>query len=252
MSVKKIKIMYGSCSARVYGYIYEQEDASQMGDKSVILCHGYNSSFRYIEDLAFKLAENGITVLGFDFRGGSNDSISMGSPLDMSIQSEVEDALGAIEFIRRTRAERCKELYLYGESQGGLVASLAGVSAADKINGLYLLYPAYCIPEDMGSVTPDENGEFWIMNMKLSTKFLDGLPKFDVYEIMKYFPKKIRIAHGDADPIVRLRYSQRLYDELKALDKDITLDIYPGETHGFKAEAREKWINTILDDMKGE
>ena len=251
MSIKKIKIMYGSCSQRVYGYIYEQDDSSLMSDKAVILCHGFNISHHYLEDIAYALAENGITALGFDFRGGSESSMSMGSPLDMSVRSEVDDALGAIEFIRRTRADRCKKLYLYGESQGGLVASLTGVSAYDKVDGLFLLYPAFCIPDDMKTVTPDDEGKIHILNMTISTKFLEGLPQFDVYEMMKAFPHFIRIHHGDADPIVRLSYSKRLYDELKALGRDVELFVYPGETHGFKAEAREKLRNDILETLKG-
>jgi len=250
--IKKIKIMYGPCSARVYGFIYENENEEKRKRSAVILFHGYNSCQEDLADMAERLASEGYLALTVDFRGGGKRCISMGDTMDMSLKTEVEDAGGAIEFITRTRNGQFDRLYLYGESQGGLVSSLTAASQGDKVSGLFLLYPAFCIPEDMGKVTIKEGERFPLMGMDISKKFLDELPQFDVYEMMKYFGGSITIAHGDKDPIVRLRYSQRLFDQQRALGREITLEVFEGETHGFSGEDREKWAQLILTKLKGE
>ncbi|MBO6140363.1 MAG: alpha/beta hydrolase [Ruminococcus sp.] len=252
LGIKKIKIMYGSCSARVYGYIYENENEEKRKRSAVILLHGYNSCQDDLEYIAEVLANDGYLALTIDFRGGGKKCISMGETTDMSLKTEVEDAGGAVEFICRTRKGQFDRLFLYGESQGGLVASLTAASLSQKISGLFLLYPAFCIPEDMKKVNINEGETLELMGMDISKKYIDELPQFDVYDMMKYYGGKITIAHGDIDPIVNLRYSQRLFEQQKALGRDITLDVFPGESHGFKAEARNKWLEIILNRLKGE
>lgn len=248
--IKKIKIMFGPCTERSYGFIFEPEKEEERKDTAIILCHGYNNCMGDIEDVALALAAEGYTALTFDFRGGGNKCISMGKTTEMSVKTEVLDAEDAIGFIRRTRPQQSKNLYLYGESQGGLVASLAGASMSDKVSGLFLLYPAYCIPDQMKNVDYGESGVLNVMNMDISKKYSDELPEFDIYEMMKFFGKPITIAHGDKDPIVPLRYAQRLYDQQKALGYDVTLDIFENEGHGFSPEAREKWRKLILKRLK--
>ncbi len=250
--IRKIKVMFAPCSARVYGLIYEPEREEDRNDTAVILCHGYNSCMQDLDDIALALSGEGYTALVFDFRGGGNRCTSMGKTTEMSLKTEVLDCEDAIGFIRRTRPEQSKKLYLYGESQGGLVASLTGVSMQDKISGLFLLYPAFCIPEDMKKVDFGQSDTLNLMNMEISRKYIDELPAFDVYEMMKFFKLPITIAHGDKDPIVRLSYSEKLYRQQKALVCDITLDVFENETHGFSPDARARWRELVLKRLKGE
>lgn len=249
--VKKIKITYGPCESRVYGFLFEQENESDRKRSAVILSHGYNSCQADVEYIALALAKEGYTALTIDFRGGGTRCISMGKPTEMSLKTEVDDLCGAADFLKRTREGKYDKLYLYGESQGGLVSSLAGIMLGDRIDGLFLLYPAFCIPDDMKKVEIPESGLINILNMEISRKYIDELPQFDVYEMMKGFKGSITIAHGDKDPIVNLRYAQRLYDQQKELGRDVTLDIFPGESHGFTSPARDKWIDIITAKLKG-
>ena len=251
-NVKKIKIMYGPCSDRVFGFIYENQNEQAKKRKAVILCHGYNSCQADLEYMAQALANEGYLALTIDFRGGGTKVISMGKTTDMSLKTEVEDACGSVEFIKRTRGGEFDKLYLYGESQGGLVSILTSAMLGDKISGLFLLYPALCIPEDMGKVTIPQGENYSLMGMDISQKYLDELPKFDVYEMIKSFGGSMTIAHGDNDGLVNISYSQRLYDQQKALGRDVTYDVFEGEGHGLSAMGAARWSQIVLNRLKGE
>lgn len=251
-SVKKIKIMYGPCSDRVFGFIYENKNEDKKNRKAVILCHGYNSCQADLEYMAQALANEGYLALTIDFRGGGTKVISMGKTTDMSLKTEVEDVCGAVEFINRTRGGQFDKLYLYGESQGGLVSLLTAAMLGDKIAGLLLLYPALCIPDDMSKVTIPEGENHHLMGMDISQKYLDEVPKFDVYEMIKNFGGSMTIAHGDNDRTVNISYSQRLYDQQKALGRDVTFDVFENEGHGFSPMGCARWSQIVLNRLKGE
>lgn len=251
-NVKKIKIMYGPCSDRVFGFIYENENSDKRKRSAVILCHGYNSCQADLEYMAQALANEGYLALTIDFRGGGTRVISMGKTTDMSLKTEVEDVCGAVEFIKRTRGGEFDKLYLYGESQGGLVSLLTSAMLGDRIAGLFLLYPALCIPDDMSKVTIPEGEVHHLMGMDISQKYLDELPKFDVYEMIKSFSGSMTIAHGDADPLVNISYSQRLYDQQKALGRNVTFDTFEGEAHGFSPIGAARWSQIVINRLKGD
>lgn len=250
-NVKQIKIMYGPCSDRVFGFIYENEIEEKRNRKAVILFHGYNSCQADLEWLAQTLAREGYLALTVDFRGGGNKVISMGKTTDMSLKTEVEDACEAVAFLKRTREGQYDKLFLYGESQGGMVSCLTASMLGDRINGLLLLYPALCIPDDMGKAVIPEGEAMHFMGMDISKKYVDELPKFDVYEMIKNYGGSMTIAHGDADKTVNISYSKRLYEQQKALGRDVTLDVFENEGHGFTAMAAARWSQIILDKLKG-
>src|SRR6187200_2421224 len=68
----------------------------------VIICHGLGGNkvghYRVYVDLAERLVQSGIAVFRFDFRGCGD---SEGAFIDMSLQSEVSDAIKAVEFIKQ-------------------------------------------------------------------------------------------------------------------------------------------------------
>ena len=251
-NVKQIKIMYGPCSDRVYGFIYENENEEKRNRKAVILFHGYNSCQADVEWLAKILAQNGYLALTVDFRGGGNKVISMGKTTDMSLKTEVEDACEAIAFLKRTREGQYDKLFLYGESQGGMVSLLTASMLGDKIAGLLLLYPALCIPDNMGKVVIPEGEAMHFMGMDISKKYVDELPQFDVYEMIKNYGGKMTVAHGDKDTVVDISYSKRLEQQQKALGREIDLHVIEGEGHGFTPLAAARWAQIVLDRLKGE
>ena len=207
---------------------------------SMILSHGYNSSYNAVIDLASALAEIGVFTYCYDFRGGSVFSKSSGSSLDMSIKSEINDLKQVIFYVSNLKNIDRNKIFLYGESQGGFVAAL---TADENIRGLYLLYPAFCIPDDWKDVTIHDRKNF--MGMPLSGRFCEGLPDYDVFEHIRSYNGAVKIYHGDSDAIVPLSYSEKIV----RCFKNAGLRVFEGEGHGFSPKARNELLEIICDDF---
>jgi len=104
------------------------------GWPSVLMCHGFTGSRIEAHFLFVKtsraLAANGLASLRFDFRGSGESS---GRFRDMSILTELADALAAWEYLGRLPGVDPKRRALLGLSFGGAVAALlAGGLAAER------------------------------------------------------------------------------------------------------------------------
>jgi len=230
-----IKEMPCCCSEKIFGLLYTPAEFEGKLP-AVILSHGYNSSHRELLDMAECLAKKGFAAYCFDFCGGSAVSESGGSSLDMSIETEISDLKAVIKAISETDFIDADRLYLYGESQGGFVSALTAAQIPDKIAGMVLLYPAFCIPDNWLKIDPETMTEpVDFMGMKLSRTYRDGVPDYDVFEAVGSFHRPVLIHHGDSDAVVRLSYAERLH---KAIPQS-KMFVYHGENHGFAPEARK-------------
>lgn len=219
----------------IFGMMYlPVERAEKM--PAVILSHGYNSSYAHVADMAQCLADKGFAAYCYDFCGGSTISKSDGASTDMSIVTEIADLKNVIRMISDIDHIDTEKLFLYGESQGGFVSALTAAQCPEKIAGMVLLYPAFCIPDQWLIKDPEKMTEpFDFMGMNLSRKFRDELPDYDVFEAIKKFHKPVSVHHGDADGLVDIAYAEKI---CKAFP-DCGLHIYENEGHGFSAGARK-------------
>lgn len=75
----------------IFAVIYYPEKEGK--GPAVIMSHGYNGSHVDWDRECTYFSENGFVALAFDFCGGSANSKSDGSGVDMTISSEVSDLL---------------------------------------------------------------------------------------------------------------------------------------------------------------
>ena len=210
----------------------------------VILSHGYNSSYSHVLDIAQSLAEREFAAYCYDFCGGSTLSKSGGSSADMSIETEISDLKNVISMISECSFADTERIYLYGESQGGFVSALTAAQLTDRIAGMALLYPAFCIPDNWISENPEKMTEpVDFMGMKLSRKFREGLPEYDVFEAVSRFKAPVLLLHGDNDKLVDISYSEKLCSALE----NCRLDVYENEGHGFSPKARKHMREAMVD-----
>ncbi len=230
----------------IFGIVYIPE--TNGGKVPVaVLSHGYNSSYRYLTDLAERLAENGIAAYCYDFCGGSCISRSDGDPFDMSVITEQNDLKCVVEMIKNLDFADTDKIFLYGESQGGFVSALTAPEIKDDIAGMALLYPAFCIPNDWLCRDPETMNEpFDFMGMKLSRTFYEGVPRYDVYAHISRFDKPVLIIHGDADGLVDLSYAEKASSSFP----DCQLSVYENEGHGFSPNARKKMCSQVTEFFK--
>lgn len=231
----------------IYGKIYAPDEDGVF--PTVILSHGYNGCNADFVNECKYFASNGIIAYAYDFSGGSTRSKSSGKSTEMTIFTEKEDLMTVLDYISGMEKVDSKHVYLFGGSQGGLVTALTAEECEEKICGMILYYPAFCIPDDWRKTYPTteeipETIDFW--GLKLGRNFFVSIHDFYTFDNIGGFEKDILIIHGDKDNIVPLNYAEKAKEHYKNAE----LVVLPGEGHGFTPAGGEEAMNMVLDYMK--
>lgn len=228
----------------IFGTLYTPDNGREK-HPAVILSHGYNCIGADMQDMAKRLAQNGVIAYTFDYCGGSTRSASSGESVDMSIETEQDNLRHVIDMISQLDSVDSGEVYLYGESQGGFVAALTGAEMPDRIAGMFLVYPAFCIVDQWLAMDPATMTEpFNFMGaMTLSKTFYDGVPRYDIYEHISAFDNPVIIYQGDKDAVVNLSYAYKIDEAFP----DSSLTVVEGAGHGFGGKDRK----LVLDGVSG-
>lgn len=215
----------------------------------VIFSHGFNGTNKDFAMYGQYLAERGIGVYEFDFCGGSVNSKSSLKTEEMTIFTEVEDLSGVIEEIRAWEKVDKNNIFLFGGSQGGLVTALVAEKYQEEIEGILLLFPAFCIAEDwtkkfLKYEDIPEKIDLW--GVTLGREFFQTIYKYDVYKNIGKYSKRVLIFHGDKDEIVSLNYSKKALD----LYSNVKLEIFKDEKHGFTNAGNKKVVQMVEEFVK--
>ena len=231
------KTLYGEIYAPKYGLTRKPV---------VIMAHGFNGTHINFYDIIPELAKAGFICYAFDFSGGSVRSMSEGDTKEMSIFTERQNLLDVIDMFREKEGVDKDNIFLLGESQGGLVSAMAAAQASDKVKALALMYPAFSIPINAEKMYPknDVPDSINVMGMLLGPVFYNSMFDYDVYKDIARFGKDVLIVHGDADKLVNKSFS----DEASRLYKSCDYHVIEGGDHGFnKKENRDECRNYIVD-----
>lgn len=182
---------------------------------AVIMCHGFAGNrigrYRIYVLIAQRLAEAGVACLRIDFRGSGE---SEGDFSEMTVESEVSDALKGIEFLRKDSHVDQERIGILGNSFGGAVAVIAA-QRDRKIKSLVLLAALF-------------SGEPWRKSWEKLVETKDeGARKelgkiLDGYSLSKDFYKQF--------------FQMNLEDSLKALKEVPMLHIHSEQDDRIKIE----------------
>ena len=216
---------------------------------AIIISHGYNGSHKDFIPHCEYFCERGFLVCAYDFCGGSTRSESTGSTTDMTITSEIDDLMHVYEYLWNLEDVDHEQIFLLGESQGGLVTALTAEKLRNEIKAMVLYYPALCIPDDWSNMYPrgaevPERIDFW--GMTLGRGFVEDVRKYDVFSELGGFGKEVLILHGDKDPIVDFLYSRRAVD----IYRNATVIEMKGQGHGFEGQASVEAMKKACDFME--
>ena len=204
----------------LYGILERAE-----GEKTplVIMSHGVMGDCGYDENsffsgyyyIAQKLKAAGFSSLRFDFNGNGKSS---GKHEDMNILSEILDEVKVLQTVRNMAF--VSDIYLFGYSQGGVVASMVAGYFCDIIKALILIVPAAvlranCEAGDMlgqlydpkrppKNITVNIFGEFTFGEGYLRTG--RHLP---IYEVAADYEGPVCMVRGNDDIIVPLEYCEK-------------------------------------------
>ena len=229
----------------IYGVAYIP-DNEQEKFPIVIMSHGFNINHAYFTEYARTTAEAGIAVYKFDFGGGSGNSRSDGSMLDMSMLTQIEDLNTVIDLVQTLDFVDTDNIFLMGLSMGGAVSALVAAERPDDIRGLVLICPAFVIP-DMANEMYESEGEiperFRVMWTRVGRRFYEDVLGMDIYSEIQGYHNHVLLIHGDRDNIVPLSYSERAVEVYTSAE----LLVLEGAGHGFRGDDVNKTITAMID-----
>lgn len=132
---------------QIFGLLYLPQNVREKLPM-VIFSRGFGGNYQVGEQYAKALAERGYAVYCFDFRGGSTNSRSDGSTLEMSIFTEQADLEAVIQTIREQPFVDEENIFLMGTSQGGAISAITAAANKEAIKGTVLLYPAFVLVDN--------------------------------------------------------------------------------------------------------
>ena len=203
----------------------------------IILSHGYNGHKSDFDLSAKYFAENGIGAVCHTFCGGSTRDESGFGTTKMTLFTEKEDLLAIVDEVKKWK--QTEKIFLFGASQGGMVSAMTAEEIEEDIEGLILLYPALCIPDNWNKRFPrlediPDSEELW--GMTLGRTFFESIHGCSVKEMLGKYSKNVLIMHGVEDDVVPYEYAkwaEKTYQNAK-------LEIFHNEGHGFSENGNRR------------
>jgi uncharacterized protein len=208
---------------------------------AALLLHGFtgmkSEAHRMFVKLSRQLAAQGIASLRFDFRGSGD---SAGEFEQMTIKSEITDALEALKFLSRHKRVNSKRIGLVGMSLGGAIASHVVGKESKRIKSLVLWAPVaegakvldgLSTPEAVSSLVQtgitDHGGN--LVSMQFIRQFGEMKPLREVAKAKC----PVLIVHGAKDETVPPQHSDLYERALLSPKRPVKKIVISGADHVF-------------------
>lgn len=222
---------------------------------ALVLCHGMESTRGGTKQTALveRFVPKGWSVLRFDF---SYVGESGGRFEDLTISGEVDDALGALDFL----AEFSPSLrVLVGSSLGGAVALIAAAHAPERVDAVATI-AAVADPAIFTATLSSDELSRWRREGKrrwrdgwMKSSFLSDLESIDILGCVHRIAKPLLVMHGTADDVVPFEHARRI---AAAASGEVRLEAFPGVMHRFEEPgALEMLLATVeewLEQLQAE
>lgn len=223
----------------------------------VILLHGFcdeRNELNFVHrELAERLEDAGIGSLRFDFNGSGE---SEGRFEDMTISSEVEDAIQALDLVLASDYADPKRIALHGLSLGGCVASITAGRRKEDVAALSLWCPAPDVAYNLHHKTlcgidvsdVEEKGYMDVEGLRAGLDFYYDALQLDPFKEAAAFDKEVNLVHGDADVTASCECSKK-YKEI--FGDRARLLIVPGADHRFTTcDYRKARMDSAVNFLK--
>jgi uncharacterized protein len=218
---------------------------------AVVICPGFAGNkcgkFRIFVTLGKQLAERGIAVLRFDYRGAGD---SEGEFHDMTLEGKVSDALKCLNFLAKDPQIDPTRLGLLGRSLGGTIAVLVA-RRFRMIRSLVLWAPIFRsdpwreLWESFNSnQKPDQIKQEMLPPLPVDIPNLEFLSQFFTLNLQRELEELKQIPllhiHGELDHIVKIEHAKDFEKARLGLDNTRFIQL-PKSDHDF-SDFREQAI----------
>jgi uncharacterized protein len=178
--------------ARLFGWYVESPATNAV----LLWCHGNGGNIIHrLDNLRF-LHQLGFSVFLFDYRGYGKSQKLLPSESGL-----YQDALGAYDYVTRTRRVRPERLILFGRSLG---AAVAGELAVQKPAAGLILESPFPSVEAVARHFYGGLPVHWLLGAEY--RLIDRLPQLSLPKL---------IIHGDRDRIIPMAFGRQVFDAAK-------------------------------------
>ncbi|MHC4870447.1 MAG: alpha/beta hydrolase family protein [Planctomycetota bacterium] len=209
---------------------------------AVIIAHGFtgsrNADARMLVWAGRALAHNGIAALSLDFRGSGE---SEGCFSEMTIDSEISDAVAALDFLSARDDIKKDAIGMIGHSMGGFVSSCtAGRDKRIKSLSLWAALYDVSIFQQRLSLMDESgakyNGFYDVGGLLISSALYESAVKADIEASVRAGCCSCQIIHGSEDETVTVEgNAEKYYSLLTSLSRKVEKIILNGAGHCFNS-----------------
>ena len=207
----------------IFGKLYYPEGFDEAQKYPVIImCHGTDASHATYEKGKWpvKMAQQGYISYVFDFCGGSQNSLSDLSVMELSGETMQRDIVAITEYITALPYCNTEKVFIMGQSRGGIMAAMAAGRNPDAYAGMILLYPGMGMIDRLLENYPDlsavEGDTITDNGHEFGKVFLTDVYDWDVAGTCSQFKKNVLLIHGVADRTVEYQQSLKALTEYYA------------------------------------
>ena len=212
----------------IYGQITHPKGTGPF--KTIIISHGlYASPGRY-SNKARSYSEDGFAVIEFQYQNG-NPPPSYDDPeyLGDYIFEEILDLYAVMDSCKYISYVDTSNLYLYGHSMGGLVASYVGTLRQNELKGLILVDPSF-YATDLMEFEHEE---------KITT---------DIYPLVSKCTIHVLIVTGTTGSFGE---DPHFFDDARAAFPNLDYYVIEGASHSMEGEAGEHLVDISVEAIEG-
>ena len=245
ISATEKEIYFYRDDLKIYGKMYLPEGEGPF--PVVIFSQGFRATHFWSDAYAKELTNSGIAGVTFDFIGGSADSKSDGTITDMSVLTEVEDLNAVMDSVKSMPWIDANNLFLCGQSFGGLVSTYVAAQRPDEVKGLMVWEPSYQMRENIlslypiGSEIPDEI----YTPVHVGRIFIEDMQASDIFEVMGNYDKQVLLLQGELSKTNELQ--EEYFNKAAEIFPNMQWEIVDGATHEFSGKAGERALEKCLN-----
>lgn len=173
---------------KLFGWYVESTAANAV----VLWCHGNAGNIIHRLENLRELYRLGLSVFLFDYRGYGR---SQGRPSEEGLY---QDAIGAYDYLTRTRMIRADRIVFFGRSLG---ASVAAEAAAQKPAAALILESPFPSVEAVAKFHYGGLPLHWLLGAEF--RLIDRLPQLSLPKL---------VIHGDRDEVIPMELGRQVFD----------------------------------------